>query len=365
MAEFAGAAEPPDALLHATIGAMRMLRGLPFESSDLAERLLASALAPILNRDDALGEIHQALDAPALERAYRATTRERRKFSESEIPSVTQLFTPRFVVEFLLHNSLGRLWMTMHPNSALRFRYQLPSREGHFSDPAPRRLVKDLRILDPACGTMNFGLVAIEMLDAMYREELATLGSSCASVASEDQIPSAIVAHNLFGIDIDPAALELAAQTLSMKLRLPVDQCRGNLWQGDALLDDDSKSRATCHPERTREGSGLDMRSQILREYAQDDKRTGLRSCSDEQIECAMYGSIRCRCDEPALPVGAEPRSGARRENQAALSDELARCVRLLHRAIDGTCAARRIRRRAGDAIVYVHRRRFRKCGKI
>ncbi len=331
-----------------------MLRGLPFESSDLAERLLASALAPILNRDDALGEIHQALNAPALERAYRATTRERRKFSESEIPSVTQLFTPRFVIEFLLHNSLGRLWMTMHPESTLRFRYQLPSREGHFSDPAPRRLVKDLRILDPACGTMNFGLVAIEMLDAMYREELATLGPSCASVASEDQIPSAIVAHNLFGIDIDPAALELAAQTLSMKLRLPVDQCRGNLWQGDALLDDDSKSRATCHPERTREGS-LDMRSQILREYAQDDKRTGLRSCSDEQIGIAMYGSIRCRCDEPALPVGAEPRSGARRDDQTALSHELAGCVCMLHRAIDGVCAARRIRRRAGDAIVHVH----------
>src|SRR5439155_10875084 len=111
-------------------------------------------------------------------------------FSDHEIPSVTQLFTPRFVIEFLLHNTLGRL--------------------------PEQRLVKEIRILDPACGTMNFGLVAIEMLDAMYREELKTHGASRASVSNEDEIPHAILKHNLFGIDIDDTALELAAQTLSM-----------------------------------------------------------------------------------------------------------------------------------------------------
>ena len=90
---------------------------------------------------------------------------------------------------------------------------------------------------------MNFGLVTIEMLDAMYRRELQELGPASASVSSEDQIPQAIIKHNLFGIDIDPTALELAAQTLSMKLRLPVEQCRGNLWRGDALFDDDLGAR--------------------------------------------------------------------------------------------------------------------------
>ncbi len=68
-------------------------------------------LFPTLQQDDALGQIYQAINAPNLERAYRATARERRKFTDDEIPSVTQLFTtPRFVVEFLLHNTLGRLW---------------------------------------------------------------------------------------------------------------------------------------------------------------------------------------------------------------------------------------------------------------
>ena len=53
---------------------------------------------------------------------------------------------------------------------------------------------------------MNFGLVAIDLLDAIYREELATLGPDRASVSSPDQIPAAIIEHNLFGIDIDPVA---------------------------------------------------------------------------------------------------------------------------------------------------------------
>ena len=131
----------------------------------------------------------------------------------------------------------------MHPDSALCLRYQLLPRREHLNEPVEPRLVRELRILDPACGTMNFGLVAIEMLDAMYREELARLGPSCASVASEEQIPAAIVKHNLFGIDIDPTALELAAQTLSMKLRLPVEQCRENLWFGDALFDEQIEAR--------------------------------------------------------------------------------------------------------------------------
>src|SRR4051794_1886547 len=193
---------------------MRCKRQLDTESSSN----LLDSIASLLAEDDALGQIYQAINAPALEDAYRATARENRKFDPSEIPAVTQLFTPRFVIEFLLENTLGRMRGGTKP-------------------------VRDIRILDPACGTMNFGVVVIEMLDEMYREELVRLGSERASVASEEQIPSAIVRNNLFGIDIDQTALELAAQTLSMKLRLPVEQCRANLWCADALFDPQIEAR--------------------------------------------------------------------------------------------------------------------------
>ena len=67
------------------------------------------ALQSLLHHYDLLGQVYQAINAPALEAAYRGTARDRRKFSSDEIPAVTQLFTPRWLVEFLLQNTLGRL----------------------------------------------------------------------------------------------------------------------------------------------------------------------------------------------------------------------------------------------------------------
>ena len=74
----------------------------------------------VLDADDALGRVYQALNAPALELAYRATARERKKFAPGEIHAVSQVFTPRWVMEFLLHNTLGKLWIELHPTSRLR-----------------------------------------------------------------------------------------------------------------------------------------------------------------------------------------------------------------------------------------------------
>ena len=110
----------PRALLRACIAALRIIRDLPAPSDELTQRLVGhDGLASVLREDDALGQIYQALNAPALEAAYRAARRERRKFSESDIPKVTQLFTPRWVVEFLLHNTLGLMWLQMHPDSRI------------------------------------------------------------------------------------------------------------------------------------------------------------------------------------------------------------------------------------------------------
>jgi hypothetical protein len=231
IAELHRLAASTGALLEQVTRAMRIRR-------DLEEGSPANDLPLNLDDDDLLGKIYQAINAPALERAYRATTRERRKFQADEIPAVTQLFTPRFVVEFLLHNTLGKLWRAMHPQSSLRFEYLLPN---NIVAVQPR-LLKEIRILDPACGTMNFGVVAIEMLQAMYREELAMSGPERGSVRSPNEISATILEQNLFGIDIDPAALDLAAQTLSMKLRLPVKSCRSNLLCGNALFDFDGPS---------------------------------------------------------------------------------------------------------------------------
>ena len=80
-----------------------------------------------------------------------------------------------------------------------------------------------VRVLDPACGTMHFGLVAFDLFAEMYREELAHAGQpgwpEQASVANADEIPAAIIQHNLFGIDIDLRAVQLSALTLYVKAK--------------------------------------------------------------------------------------------------------------------------------------------------
>ncbi|CAN5338916.1 hypothetical protein BH10PSE14_BH10PSE14_38020 [soil metagenome] len=217
-------------VLRAAADAMHAVRGRERLPGALAQQMLSdSVLRQLLQKDDALGVISQAIAAPALEAAYRATTAQNRKFHAEEIPAVTQLFTPRWVVEFLLQNSLGKLWLEMHPRSHLRkeWRWIVDAPTSRMRDP---RSVTSIRVLDPACGTMNFGIVAIEMLREMYREE--------DSSRSIEAIDDTIVEHNLFGIDIDPVALEFAEETLQLKLSdLRRRKRQFNLTQVDALFE--------------------------------------------------------------------------------------------------------------------------------
>lgn len=198
-------------------------------------------LAPWIGQDDALGQIYQAINAPALQRAYRATTLQRRKFTAGEIPAVTQLFTPKWVVEFLLHNTLGALWRQMHPDTRLQWKWTVDQLDepSPAAPIAPRRACA-LRICDPACGTMNFGLVALDMLRQMYREELdraGTTGWPTQEPATDAQIDAAIVQKNLFGIDIDPLAIDLARRSLQIKIGRPLGPADHNLRVADALFD--------------------------------------------------------------------------------------------------------------------------------
>jgi len=221
----------PSALLDAAADAMSQRQPDP----DISE------LASWIEMDDALGQIYQAINAPALEQAYRSTALQRRKFTTKEIPAVTQLFTPKWVIEFLLHNTLGRLWRQMHPDTHLHWKWAVD--EPASTSPLPPKPACHLRICDPACGTMNFGLVAVDMLRQIYREERDRAGSvgwPDAGLANEKQFDVAIVKNNLFGIDIDPLAIDLARRTLEIKIGRPLAPGDHNLRVADALFDSHS-----------------------------------------------------------------------------------------------------------------------------
>jgi len=162
-----------------------------------------------------------------------------------ELGVMNQFYTPGWIVKALVDNTLGRLWVQMHPDSSLapmvppplpkegepdqatfdylvprtgeRIRYRRLTETGEVST---FKRVRDIALLDPACGTMHFGQYAFELLHRMYLEELERAGTpgwpAEPSVANATEIPATILESNLFGIDIDPRAIQIASLSLML-----------------------------------------------------------------------------------------------------------------------------------------------------
>lgn len=131
-----------------------------------------------------------------------------KKAGAYEIPAATQLFTPHWIVRYLVENSLGRLWMLNRPSSALASRmdyYIAPVEEE--TDFLKISKPEDLKVIDPACGSGHMLTYAFDLLYAIYEEE----------GYAPSEIPGLILAHNLYGTEIDPRAGALAAFALTMK----------------------------------------------------------------------------------------------------------------------------------------------------
>ncbi|EPG8492551.1 BREX-1 system adenine-specific DNA-methyltransferase PglX [Pseudomonas aeruginosa] len=132
------------------------------------------------------------------------------KITPENIPAATQLFTPHWIVRYLVDNSLGRLWLLNRPNSRLaeQMEYYIPPEKPE-SDFLKITGPEDIKVCDPACGSGHMLTFAFDLLYVMYEEE----GYDPAD------IPEKILTHNLFGIELDERAGELAAFALTMKAR--------------------------------------------------------------------------------------------------------------------------------------------------
>lgn len=137
-----------------------------------------------------------------------AGLKKNQKITAENIPAATQLFTPHWIVRYLVENSLGRLWLLNRPTSKLAAKmdyYIAP--EVPETDFLRIAGPEDIRICDPACGSGHMLTYAFDLLHAIYEEE----GYEAAT------IPALILTHNLTGIEIDDRAGALAAFALSMK----------------------------------------------------------------------------------------------------------------------------------------------------
>tara|TARA_R110001583_G_scaffold190937_3_gene355648 strand:- start:4898 stop:8416 length:3519 start_codon:yes stop_codon:yes gene_type:complete len=130
------------------------------------------------------------------------------KITAENIPAATQLFTPHWIVRYLVENSLGRLWLLNRPQSGLaaKMDYYIAPEEPE-TDFLRIERPEDIRICDPACGSGHMLTYAFDLLYAIYEDE----GYEAST------IPALILTHNLTGIEIDDRAGALAAFALSMK----------------------------------------------------------------------------------------------------------------------------------------------------
>lgn len=133
-----------------------------------------------------------------------------KKAGADAIPAATQLFTPHWIVRYLVENSLGRLWMLNRPSSRLveRMDYYIAPVDEE-SDFFKINKPEELKIIDPACGSGHMLTYAFDLLYAIYEEE----------GYAPSEIPCLILANNLYGTEIDPRAGTLAAFALTMKAR--------------------------------------------------------------------------------------------------------------------------------------------------
>jgi hypothetical protein len=254
--------------LFGDVGLTRLFFVPPATLREIVSRLDDEGLASAWTDDTTLGWVYQYWNDPERE-ALDAKIAGGGKIQPHEIASKTQMFTERYMVEWLLQNSLGLTWLSICRRNgwtadaervlpvldARRIEWRAKREAGEVAldalmpiegdledswkyyvpqpplpDPPPEplapergrelgeglpRSIRDVRLLDPACGSGHFLIAAFDLFVLLYREEARHRGETW----SDEAIAESILAHNLHGIDIDPRAVQITAAGLYLKAK--------------------------------------------------------------------------------------------------------------------------------------------------
>lgn len=158
-----------------------------------------------------IGWLYQYYISEENERVIKA----KKRYKAEEIPFATQLFTPEWIVRYMVQNALGRYWLESHPEhkDLLRgWEFYLESRETDIEERLEPFINKELNIEDIKCfdPAMGSGHILVYMFDVLYE-----IYSKCGYM--EREIPRLIIEKNLYGLDIDDRAYQLASFSVIMK----------------------------------------------------------------------------------------------------------------------------------------------------
>lgn len=223
-----------------------------------------SDIDPLWAEDETIGWIYQYFNSVEERRQMRAASQAPRNSRELAVRN--QFFTPRYVVEFLTDNTLGRIWYEMtkgesslkdsccylvrRPNEIFLAEGEaVPDQDDTGEDLSQEELLKqpvhilhrplkdprDIKMLDPACGSMHFGLYAFDLFERIYEEawEIEAQRGADGFVRTEGfkplhesytdktaflrDVPRLIIERNIHGIDIDPRAVQIAGLSLWLR----------------------------------------------------------------------------------------------------------------------------------------------------
>lgn len=131
-----------------------------------------------------------------------------KKARAEDIPAATQIFTPKWIVKYMVENTAGKLYLDFEPDSSLKDKMKyLVENESANGSPAIFEDITQLTLLDPACGSGHILVVGFDLLFDIYREQ----------GYSSKQAVTNILTHNLYGLDIDDRAMQLARFALLLK----------------------------------------------------------------------------------------------------------------------------------------------------
>ena len=160
--------------------------------------------------DDILGWLYENFNA--VEKAALKQSGDKTEYDKVSLQS--QVYTPAWVVKFLVDNTLGKAYLEMYPDSSIKEKYQIANATDH--QVRHPKDVRDMRVLDPACGSGNFLIYAFSLLYDLYQDQMDNYGRDY----SRRDIPKMIVEYNLYGMDLDERAAQITQIALFIKARV-------------------------------------------------------------------------------------------------------------------------------------------------
>lgn len=222
-----------------------------------------------------IGWLYQYYNAELKDETF-ALLKNNVKVTKERIPSATQLFTPDWIVRYMVENSLGRLWVEGHPNDVLKsgWKYYLDEADQEVSVKEELEKIRseyaklnpeDIKVIDPCMGSGHILVYAFDVLMQIYES---------AGYTQRDAAKS-ILEHNLFGLDIDDRAAQLAYFAIMMKAR----QYNRRILDGET----------NCNVYAIKESNNFDRNALVK---IGDDLHSLAIKLLDAFVDAKEYGSI-------------------------------------------------------------------------